>query len=84
MMRRWVPHSAGLHQFISSLPRHLKVTVTRLAGAVTPMLTLVSSDSFPLITVLSSNIVFIGKGRGSSTTTAGANDVSPQFLDSAC
>jgi len=61
-----------------------KVTVTRLAGAVTPMLTRVPSDSSTLIAVLSSDVVFIGIGRGSSTTTAGANDVSPQLLDSAC
>jgi hypothetical protein len=48
------------------------------------MLTRVPSDSSTRIAVLSSDVPFIGTGLGSSTTTAGAKDVSPHLLDSAC
>ena len=74
------PHSGGNRYHRNAR----KVTVTRLAGAVAPMLTRVPSDSSTLIAVLSSDVPFIGLGLGSSTTTAGAKDVSPHLLDCAC
>ena len=45
-----------------------KVTVTRLAGAVTPMLTRVLSDSSTLIAVPSPDVAFVGRFRRTCST----------------